>query len=116
MRLWLPVLLTDRGESNTQVRHLWRKLKYIAYLFTPSAWAAKTQLLALLLIARTGRMEADTLPCSVLVFLIDICLSSCLLALMHHAVVPPVGEPQTGFTALRILLFIRSDLQLSALS
>ena len=74
------------------------------------------QLLALLLIARTGRMEADTLPCSVLVFLVDICLSSCLLALVHHAVVPPVGEPQTGFTALRILLFIRSDLQLSALS
>lgn len=56
------------------------------------------------------------LPCSALVFLVDTHLGPCLLALTHDAVVPPEGEPETGFAALRILLFIKSDVQFSGLS
>lgn len=110
------MVLTDRGENNTQAPHLWRKLESTAYISTPSAWAAKGRLLAPWLIPRTGRTEADVLPCSALVFLVDTHLGPCLLALTHDAVVPPEGEPETGFAALRILLFIKSDVQFSGLS
>lgn len=82
VRLWLPMLLTDRGESNTQVRHLLEEVgiyhicPYITCMGCQS-WAALSQWHpAPLLIPRTGRMEADTLPYSALVFLIDIRLGS----------------------------------------